>query len=247
MPVSLNISALVSTSPKYGLPYALYDTARAAPFDACACCGERKAHTVRHHDHFADLVSTLAEQKRITLDANPQTFPGATLCNSCNGLCPRFKAKFKLAPSFFSLTPSDMRAFLAGGDVLEQVQYRYREPFRHWATRLDAWPEMRAAALTRHRPGSHIPAVKPARQIVLDTLDADPALRTAFDSTDLPECHAIACDLLENHWDRAAFHSFAHLIWYTTHKGPANAGIFADAFKKGDLRYAQKVFDRGCA
>lgn len=236
--------------PKSGLPSHLWPRHWARPHEPCAACGECKPDTVSHHDHFRDLVDEIARDKGILLDRDPATFQNVTLCNACNHLCVKFKVARKNAAAFMSLSPEDMRLFLDGMstvDLLERVEDRYREPFRMWATQLDAWPEFIAAYKSGRDIRKPRQIVKPERRKVLDTLDERPDLRAAFDQRDLRLCHRLGRELeAQGQWGREEFHSFSALLWFEEHGGPSNYGAFSDAFECfNDLPAAIRIFKRG--
>lgn len=238
--------------PSGGLPDHLRERYWPDPYEPCAVCGESKPHTVSHHDHFRDLVDEIARDKGILLDRDPATFANATLCNACNHLCVRFKVARKNAAAFMSLSPEDMRLFLGGTstvDLLKRVEDRYREPFRMWATQLNAWPEFIAAYKSGRDVRKPRPPNKPERRKVLATLDARPDLKAAFDQRDLRLCHRLGRELqAQGQWGREEFHSFAALLWFDQHGGPRNYGEFSNAFEwHNDLQWASRVFKRGVA
>ncbi|MBI1173283.1 hypothetical protein GC209_17990 [bacterium] len=217
------------------------------PFDVCACCGERKAHVVTHHDHYRDVAIGIAHEFEEPIP-DPATFPDATLCNDCNHLCPQFKMRNRKSPAFFSLTPADMRAFLArDSELYDRVEDRYLAAIKDFLAIIPhARAQMAAAWKVQQRPLPKAPIVKPERQIVLDTLQADAALKAAYDAKDVAICYRLATAYLDaGTWNRDALHSFSHLIWWTTHHGPKNSDVFSDAFKKGNLKRARRVFEAG--
>lgn len=243
------VGVIGSDCPSGGLPDHLRPTHWARPHEPCAACGECKPDTVSHHDHFRDLVDEIARDKGILLDRDPATFQNVTLCNACNHLCFKFKVARKNAAAFMSLSPEDMRLFLGGMstvDLLERVQDRYREPFRMWATQLDAWPEFKAAYESGRDIRKPRPPVKPERRKVLATLDERPDLQAAFDRRDVRECIELGHSMVRvGRWGDRELHSFAALLWYAQHGGHQNTGWFFRAFSKADVPDAMRAFKRG--
>ena len=232
-----------------GLPVHLESRHWARPYDVCAVCLESKPHIVSHHDHFRDLVVSIACDKNLLLDSDPATFPNVTLCNDCNHLCVRFKTARKNAAAFMSLSPDDMQLYLGGIDtheLLDRVQDRYREPFGMWAAKLNAWPEFRAAYQSGRDQRKPVSRVKPERQKVLNTLDARPDLKLAFDQQNIRECLSLGHSLVAaGEWNDRVLHSFAAQIWYLEHGGPQNTSRFFSAFAKGNTPEAIRAFKRG--
>ena len=230
----------------------------ATPNSFCPVCRTVQPHMVIHHDHFRDLVFQIAadyseefNERNVydTLAPDPATFPDTQICNACNGLCSKFKTARKNASSFMSLSPEDMRLYLDGmdtHDLLDRVENRYREPFRYWMNRLDAKDAFVRAYHNGKDQGKASRRQKPERTRVLATLDTHDALREAFDARDVGMCFHLAHDLVkEKTWGKDELHSFVHHLWFSKHGGPTNSGVFARAFKSGNLDFAERVFGRG--
>ena len=201
---------------------------------ACAVCGET-SNLVSHHDHFVDLVREVAGWDAFCRYPYPGTFDEEIICNDCNRLCVDFREVHPDVPMFMSLSPTDMLAFKRGKLSKESVFTRYREPFKTWATTLDAWPTFREAWMRKQK--KLVARVKPERQFILDALEKDSALKEAVNVVDLEFCFTYG-------FDAKQLHSLAALIWYSRVGTHANSSRWYALVKNRDTSQAVKYLKR---